>query len=114
MIIFWFYVLLTVISCIAISEFVHKSNVFEAEINDYFQCEFGGHDPENPCDRENVERTISPIPVILAYALLGLLSLTNLTFVISFQDLKATCSKAWSAATVSSKNMPHGFSESKI
>ena len=113
MIIFWFYVLSTVINYTAFSEFVRKSNVFEAEINDYFRCEFGGHDLENPCDRERVEKTISVIPVILSYALLGLIPLANLVFVISFQGLKTMWARK-SGATVSSKNTTPGYSESKI
>lgn len=106
MIVFWFFVLSTVINYTAFSEFVRKADLFEAELNKYFICELGGHDRMNPCDRERVERILSEVPVILAYAFSGFLPLANLVFVISFQGVKNIFSRMRAmSSTVTSRNI---------
>ena len=93
LIVFWVFVVSTVINLTAFSSFARKSDVFEAELNNYFLCELPGHDPLYPCDREKVESILSEVPVILSYGLLGSLPLANLVFVIRFDRLKRMFSR---------------------
>lgn len=74
------------------SDFARKSDILEIELAAYFMCELHSHDPNNSCDQERVEIG-SEVPVILSYALLGLLPIVNLVFVINFQGLKNTVSQ---------------------
>ena len=108
LIVFWFFVVSTVINLTAFSEFARKSDIFEAELKQYFSCELHGHNPADPCDRERVERVLSEVPIILSYFFHGTLPVANLVFVISFQGLRNACSKRRankSGVTITNRNI---------
>ncbi|ORU95080.1 MAG: hypothetical protein A6F71_10475 [Cycloclasticus sp. symbiont of Poecilosclerida sp. M] len=115
LIVFWFFVVSTVINLTAFSEFARKSDIFEAELNQYFSCELGGHNPANPCDRERVERVLSEIPIVLAYLFHGTLPVANLMFVISFQGLRNACSErqAKKSFVTNSRNINMSLAEGR-
>lgn len=91
LILFWHFVISTVINLTTFALFARESGVFESSLRKYFTCELGGHDPANPCVRKT---TLSNVLVILSYAFHGSLPLSNLVFVISFQGMKKLCSQA--------------------
>ena len=105
LIVFWFFVVSTVISLTVFSDFARKSDIFEAELNQYFSCELHGYNPADPCDREQV---ISEVPAIFSSFFSGTLPVANLVFVISFQGLRNACSKMRAnkgASTITSRNI---------
>ena len=102
LIVFWVFVISTVVNLTAFSSFARKSDVFEAELSKYFQCELPGHDPLYPCDREKFENIFSEVPAILSYGFVGSLPLANLVFVIRFNSLKRMFSRFWHAMNVKS------------
>ena len=88
LLIFIYYIVSTVINLTAFADFAHKADVFEAELNKYFSCEALGHNPENPCEFDNV---IITTLVVLSYAFHGILPIVNLIFAVNIQDLKKKC-----------------------
>ena len=105
LIVFWFFVVSTVINLTAFSEFARKSDIIGARLNKYLFCELRGHNPANPCDLEMV---VSEVLIILAYFFHGTLPVANLVFVISFQGLRNACSKRRankSAVTITNRNI---------
>ena len=91
MIVFFYYVVSTVIGLTAFSDFALKADLFESELIKYLQCEMPGHDPLNPCNRSAFEHILSDALIILSYGLVGMLPVVLLIFTISIQDLKSKC-----------------------
>lgn len=108
LIVFCYYIVSTVIALTAFADFARKSDIFAAELDNYFICELGGHDPTNPCDRARFEGILSATLIVFAYAVHGLLPTVNLIFVISFKDLKSKCSmkNILSKSSEDEKNAP--------
>ena len=103
LIVFWVFVVSTVINLTAFSTFARKSDVFEAELKNYLLCELPGHNPLYPCDREKMEKVFSEVPFIFSFGLYGCLPLANLVFVIRFDSLKKLFSRR-SRHTVTTKS----------
>ena len=105
LIVFWFFVVSTVINLTSFSEFARKSDIIEAKLKQYLFCELNGHNPANPCD---LEKVLPVVLTILAHFLNGTLPVANLVFVISFQGLRNACSKRRankSVVTITNRNI---------
>ena len=105
LIVFWFFVVSTVINLTIFSEFARKSDIIGAKLNKYLFCELRGHNPANPCD---LERVVSDVHITFSYFFHGTLPVANLVFVVSFQGLRNACSKMIankSAATITNRNI---------
>ena len=100
MILFWVAVITVLINFTAFSEYARRVNVFRGELTKYFVCEFGGHNPANPCDRDRVE-LLPPVYTIVFFTR-GFLPLANLVFVVNCKGLKSMCLKAQTVITRSS------------
>lgn len=92
MVVFWHYVVLSVIALARFSYDIRLLDVKRTNLFNYFQCETGGHDSANPCDRGEEESVLLSLLDMLVYVLVGTLPLSNLVFVISIQSLKDLCS----------------------
>ena len=106
LIIICYYILVTVITLTGFTDLSRKSDLFEQRLNEYFLCELFGHDPNNPCDRTNLEETFSIPLSIISYALHGVLPLVNLIFIIDAKEIKM---KYWKAI----KKVKYTMSEQK-
>ncbi len=88
---FFYYVISTVISLTAFSDYVNKADLFQSELIKYLQCELLGHDPLNPCDRSKLESIVIGALAVLSFGFQGMLPVVNLIFTISIQDMRSKC-----------------------
>ena len=88
LIVFVYYVVLTVISITAFTLIVQDADrLFLARLQ-YFECKRKGVDPNNPCD-PNIHIKLEHVALTsLSYILLGLFPVVNFVFVISVRELK--------------------------
>ena len=117
MIVFFYYVVSTVINLTGFSDFALKADIFQSELMKYLQCELPGHDPLNPCDRSAFEPIVSDALIVLSYGFHGMLPVVNLIFTISIQDLKikcqVICGKIKNLSTSNMKNTASSTLESR-
>jgi len=64
--------------------------LFVKKMFEYFVCELNG---PNDCDRTEVEALTYPIPVNIAYILLGVNPWLNLLFVVNISEVKSYISR---------------------
>ena len=86
----------------SISEYARRADAFRDELTKYFACEFDGHNPANPCDRERVE-LLPPAHLIVVLITRSFRPLANFVFVVNFNGLKNVYLKARTFVTWSSR-----------
>ena len=93
LIVFVYYVVLTVISITAFTLIVQDADRLLLARLRYFECERKGVDPNNPCD-PNIHIKLEHVALTsLSYILLGLFPVVNFVFVISVRELKEQLQK---------------------
>ena len=98
LIVFCYYIVLTVIAITAYTLDLRDSDKVIQELVKYFICESTA--PENPCDasfRDNFHTELTA----LAYVLLGFFPTSLLIFVISVKDVKKWCQSTYVQASTS-------------
>ena len=88
MIIFSYYVLLTVVALTAFTITTRNSEPFTKQLLNYFACEGKGNDPNNPCDRNTFRQLAIPWLSVIGFILLFLLPAVNLVYVLNIKELK--------------------------
>ena len=83
LIVFVYYVILTVISLTAFTLIVQDADRLSSALLRYFECESKGVDPNNPCDPNTYIKLQHVAVISLSYILLGLFPVVNFVFVIS-------------------------------
>ena len=58
------------------------------DVQEYFCCELGGHNPGNPCSRSKIGNLSDLGLEILLYILLALFPVVNLIYAVNVQELK--------------------------
>lgn len=90
LIVFVYYVLLTVISLVAFSLSIKHKDQFISKVGEYFHCESHGVNPNSHCD-EFVDSYLKHRQVALvsmSHILLGLYPVVNLIYVVNIRELK--------------------------
>ena len=88
-----YYVVTNVFSQVSFTLATRNSEAFADQLLKYFICEQAGHDPSAPCDRSNFEQLAYPGVTSVAYALLSLIPVVNLTYAVNVAELRAKCGK---------------------
>ena len=107
LIIFCYYVLLSVIAIIAFTLATRNVERFSSEIAKYFVCETDGHDSSQPCNRDIFENLTFPGITTISYVLLGISPAVNLLFAANIQEIKeifSTCCKFKQLITITNES----------
>ena len=70
---------------------VRNAEPFAAQLMGYFVCEAAGHDPNQPCDRDDFRQLTYPILSAISLVLIGLFPAVNLVYALNVQELKEKC-----------------------
>ena len=86
-----YYILVTVFSLTSFTLATRNSGPFVMQLQAYFACEGRGHDPDNPCDRNNFRQLAYPGVATTSFILLDLFPVVNLLYVLNIRELKDKC-----------------------
>ena len=70
-----------------------NSNLFAAQLLDYFICEQSGHNPDAPCDRDSFRQLAYPGVTAVAFVLLDLFPSVNLVYALNVMQVKKKCAR---------------------
>ena len=91
LIVFCYYVLLAVISLSSFTTSTRNIPERTRTALSYFSCEQGGHDPEAPCSRAEMESKNNSVVGTLTFVVMGLFPVVNLVYAVNIQELKEYC-----------------------
>ena len=91
LIVFCYYIVLAVVALTTFTISTRNDDLTVRRILEYFTCEQGGHDPEDPCSRSGFEELSNPAWTTMSYILLGMFPVVNLIYAVNVQELKAFC-----------------------
>ena len=87
LIVFCYFILMTVITIASSTLLVKKNSELLGSIQKYFTCEQGGHNPNNPCSRSDIDNMLYPLDT-LGFMMFSLFPVITLLYVINIQELK--------------------------
>ena len=80
----------TVVALLTFSQSIRDSKLKTDAIREYFVCESGGLDPDNPCDTNTYRQfMVDAVLSTLGFMLTGFYPILSFVFVVNFQELKA-------------------------
>ena len=85
--VFIFYIFQASISLTVFTIGTRNSELFANALQEYFMCEFKGHDPSDPCTHNGTGQVSTPLNV-LSIILLGLYPVVQLVFALNISELK--------------------------
>ena len=88
LIVFCYYLVTAVISLTASTMGTRNASQSVRNFQDYFFCEQGGYNPDNPCTRSGIEDLTYPSINTFSYMLLSLLPAANLLYAVDYKKLK--------------------------
>ena len=92
MIVFSYYIVFASLTLVYVSLALRDRDRFANTTEEYFICEAGGYNPDNPCPK-NYEQYTYPELASTVFLLMGFLPAVNLIFVIDTLQLKQGISK---------------------
>ena len=106
---FCYYVLLGVVNLTTYAVRLGNLNALEQALVNYFDCEGGGHDKDNPCDRSLHRRISAGDGSFMGSILLFLYPTVHLAYVLNIKGLRQRCRMCFSSQkkTVSRSNFGH-------
>ena len=103
--VFAYYIIYAVIVLVFYSVSVRDLDRFVEASREYFFCEAGGYNPEDPCPR-TYEQYKYPYLQSTVYIVLGFIPAVNLIFVVNIQRLKEASMPCFQYATIAFSKSP--------
>ena len=88
LIVFCYYVVLTVFALTAFTMFTRNAPRLVSSIQRYFICERRGHDPNNPCSRSGIADGNNHFMDTLSFLLVAFFPVVNLVYAVNVRELK--------------------------
>ena len=103
LIVLCYYVVVASFSLTQYTVVVRNLDAFDAQLEKYFICELSGHDPSNPCDRNEFRQLSNPGITAVTFVLLGLFPLFNLIYALNYEELLKRCRACFGIKKLSSR-----------
>ena len=86
--VFCYFMLVQLVSVTGLTVYTKNTPQLLENIEKYFICEQGGHNPSNPCSRSNVDKWSNPFLDAVGYFVLAFFPFVNLIYVVNIGELK--------------------------
>ena len=101
--VFAYYIVFAILTLVYYSVVTRDLDNFMAAVKEYFLCEVGGYNPENPCPK-SYEQYKYPQLQSTVYSVMGFIPAVNLVFVIDTKQVKESVSSLLQKSSVASSS----------
>ncbi len=88
-----YYIILVAMALSSLTLTTRNFHTLREALLRYFSCEQDGHDPNNPCSREDLEKILHPYPTAFSFVFIGLCPVFNMIYIVNIQEVKSTVKK---------------------